>query len=437
MLIASAFQDFCQSIKFVENENWLKRMQQITKKINYKYYGNENNISDHRLRVGSTGRHTATNDVSDYDILFNLPWSTYKKFNSHKHGQSDLLQEIKNCVKESYYNTEIRGDGQVVDVKFNDGLIEIIPGFKNDDGSFQYPDTHQGGSWRKTNPLPEKKFCKLDDHASNGTFRDLTRMIRVWKNHKGFIFKGLLIDTLVHNFYIENKDWINDCTYANYPLLMKKLYMYLSKQSTTQGCWFALGSQQRVDNQEDTHFISKAKSASDKLSSINLNNDNDVFKIFRELFGNKFNVVIKKSRSEVDEQFATSYFKAVDIQGTFDISCTVSKSGFRGHSIEFFKKKYHHLLKLSKLIFEVENINLPPKYAVENVNYYWKIRNYGDEARNSNCLRGEIRKGSKQHKETTKYANLGHYVECFMVVNNVVIARSKINVPIGRDSHAK
>lgn len=258
MSVSSVFQEFCQSIKLVDKVTWTNRFKRITKKINEKYYDNPDDDSNHRLRVGSTGRYTATSDASDYDIILELPWETYDRFNSHEHGQSDLLQEVKSCIKETYSKTDISADGQVVDVNFNDGLIEVVPGFENHDKSFQYPDTHNGGSWKTTNPRPEKEQCKNDNDNSSGTFRDLSRMIRVWKNHQGFVFQGILIDTLVHNFYKENEDDVNNSSYSGYPQLMYDLFQYLSEQDLEQTTWHALGSNQEIKC-KDNHFIKKGR----------------------------------------------------------------------------------------------------------------------------------------------------------------------------------
>lgn len=53
---------------------------------------------------------------------------------------------------------------------------------------------------KKINPRPEKQKIKDNDLNTDGTFRDCARMIRVWKNHDGFVFNGLLIDTLIGKF---------------------------------------------------------------------------------------------------------------------------------------------------------------------------------------------------------------------------------------------
>ncbi|MBA2913643.1 SMODS domain-containing nucleotidyltransferase [Limosilactobacillus frumenti] len=430
MSISNTFKEFCQSIKLVDKDTWISRFKRITKKINEKYYDNPDDDVNHRLRVGSTGRYTATNDASDYDVLYHLPWSTYDKFDSHEHGQSDLLQEVKNCIKDTYSKTDISADGQVVDVNFHDGLIEIVPGFENCDKSFQYPDTHKGGSWKKTNPRPEKDQCSSDDNISTGTFRDLARMIRVWKNHKGFVFQGILIDTLVHNFYKENEDEVNNYSYSNYPQLMYDLFQYLSEQDSEQIIWHALGSNQEIKC-KDNHFIKKAKDAVNDLDEIDLNNEDEVLDAFKSLFGYRFSRVANNSNASSNEEFASAFFRSIDIRGTFDIKCVVKRKGFMNHGIAFFKHNFSALFKSSQLVFSIENEDFPEKYEKSKITYYWKVRNYGTEARAAECLRGRIIKGERIHTETTKYTNMYHYVECYAVVDNIVIARAKVVVPIG------
>lgn len=78
--------------------------------------------------------------------------------------------------------------------------MELVPGFKQSDDSFKYPDTHDGGKWKITNPLPEIKQSKTSDNQTNGNFRYIANMLRSWKNKQGFKFGGLLIDTLSFNF---------------------------------------------------------------------------------------------------------------------------------------------------------------------------------------------------------------------------------------------
>lgn len=68
--------------------------------------------------------------------------------------------------------------------------------------------------------------------------------------------------------------------------------------------------------------------------------------------------------------------------------------------------------------------NVPKPYTV-----YWKVRNGGEEAKRLQALRGEISRdeGSLQKTETTSYIG-HHYVECYIVKDNVVVSRDRQHV---------
>lgn len=107
------------------------RYKTITKAINKEFW-NSISETDHSRYVGSYGRGTAIN-VSDLDILVELPYEEYEHFKSLTYnGPSRLLQAIKKAIQETYPRTEVHGDGQVVVVSFSDGMrFEVLPAFKN------------------------------------------------------------------------------------------------------------------------------------------------------------------------------------------------------------------------------------------------------------------------------------------------------------------
>ena len=61
----------------------------------------------------------------------------------------------------------------------------------------------------------------------------------------------------------------------------------------------------------------------------------------------------------------------------------------------------------------------------------WKVLNVGDEARRRNMIRGQIVSdgGYCTKKETTDFRG-DHVVECYVIKNEVVVARAQIEVPI-------
>lgn len=202
-MLKSEFENFCENIKLNNKEDIENTVSEIAKKLNRHYY-NIDDSKEHMYIVGSVGRTTAIKNVSDIDIIFDLPEDVYSRINDNEgNKQSQLLQEVKNVLLERYPKTDLRGDGQVVVIKFTKYTIELVPGFKQEDESFKYPDTNDGGSWKSTKPILEINKCKKLDYETNGNFSNICHMLRVWKNNIGLVFKGLLIDTLVNDFFNE------------------------------------------------------------------------------------------------------------------------------------------------------------------------------------------------------------------------------------------
>ena len=98
--------------------------------------------------------------------MIELPDREYSYFaNSYGNGPSRLLQAVKNAILNTYPATDIRGDGQVVVVRFSDNMkFEVLPAFilRNLWGTtmYRYPDSHMGGNWMTTNPKAEQDSMK-------------------------------------------------------------------------------------------------------------------------------------------------------------------------------------------------------------------------------------------------------------------------------------
>lgn len=184
-----------------------KRYKTITKAINGDFWYS-NSETNHSRYVGSYGRGTAIN-VSDLDVLFELPNSEYEHFKSLSgNGPSRLLQAVKSAIKDTYTRTDIHGDGQVVVVNFSDGMkFEILPAFRrldywgNWDGTYLYPDSNMGGNWLSTQPLAEQNaMAKKNGYwYSNGLLFDTCKHIRYVRAEEfsSYHLSGILIDSFV------------------------------------------------------------------------------------------------------------------------------------------------------------------------------------------------------------------------------------------------
>lgn len=259
MSVSQKFKDFIDNLKIENRDTISDRYKNITKRLNKDFWDSESQIL-HSLYLGSYGRGTAIKRISDIDMAFILPYSVYEKYDDYKsNGQSALLQEVKDSILKTYSTTEVGGDGQVVVVEFTDMIFEVLPCFENEDDSFTYPDSNNGGSWETCNPRAEIEA--INDYASEygNKVKDLAKMARSWREENNVPISGILIDTLVMNFI---KGWqYNDKSYLYYDLMTRDFMEYLSEQEDKQ-YWLAKGSNRKVER--TGNFEAKAKKAYNK-----------------------------------------------------------------------------------------------------------------------------------------------------------------------------
>ncbi len=290
MSVSDYFSTFCSNLRMTSDtvSTIQYRYHQITKRINLDYW---NSLSEtaHSLYVGSYGRGTEI-WTSDIDIIVQLPDSTYEKFNAYKsNGQSALLQEVKRVLQKTYSTSYVKGDGQVIGINFSDGInFEIVPAFINENGSYTYPDSNNGGSWRITDPKKEIDAMDRRNNDTNKNLKRLCRMVRAWKGNCDVPMSGILIDTLAYKFI---NDWdYKDKSYLYYDYMSRDFFEYLKELDEDQFYWLAPGSQRYVWKNGDFH--KKAKDAyNNAVSAILYETENYSYSSkqkWREIYGTKF-----------------------------------------------------------------------------------------------------------------------------------------------------
>lgn len=244
MGIGEDFKTFCSSLTVTNKSDISLRYQAITRRLNIDFWSTDSSTS-HSLYIGSYGRGTAIRYFHDLDVLFEIPISEFGRYNDYVgNGQSALLQAVKNSIKTTYSSTDVGGDGQVVVVNFSDGMrFEILPAFKVSDG-YVYANSHNGGSWKSTNPFAEMDAINYTDSICNANLKQLCRMARAWRREWDVPIGGLLIDTLANNF-IKNWEYRTN-SYVYYDWLSRDFFEYLSIQDRQQQYWLAPGSNQFV-----------------------------------------------------------------------------------------------------------------------------------------------------------------------------------------------
>ena len=245
MGVGDWFKNFCSNLRVQDGASISTRYKAITRRLNTDFW-TTNSETSHSLYVGSYGRNTAINGFSDLDMVFELPSSLYFQYDKYLgNGQSALLQAVRNAMQKTYSTSHIGGDGQVVVINFTDGItFEVVPVFTNKAGSYTYPDSNGGGSWRTTDPRAEIEAIRNRNNACNENLIPLCRMMRAWKRKWEVPIGGLLIDTLAYQFI---EGWLHrDKSHVYYDFMCRDFFRNMADQDRNKEYWRAPGSGQYV-----------------------------------------------------------------------------------------------------------------------------------------------------------------------------------------------
>jgi|OM-RGC.v1.002853006 hypothetical protein len=422
--VNNQFKIFNESIRLTTNqENDAKiKYDGVAKTLHNYYYTNAYNGSS-KFLFGSYKKKTNIRPftaLQDVDLIFKMPSSEFTKYDNYtSNGQSALLTKIKDILKDTYTTTDtIKGWGKVVLVKFaeNTHNIEVLPAWENENGTFTIPNTENGGSWEEFNPRNDLNIFSTSNNLTAGTTSKLTRMIKSWKrNTSSLKIKSFELENYIIDFLSENNDEdLNDSE------LIRSFFEYL------------------IDNVDENNksFVQSALNRSNK--AIDFESKGRYYKSceeWRKIFGKKFpkwkDSIRFKSLDE-DYSFSEEYIEdlftqKLDPNYKLKIGCTVTQKGFQQKTplLELLKK--YILIPQKRLEFYIQNNTVPKPYSV-----YWKVRNFGIEAKND--LRGEITldDGSETKIENTRYKG-EHYVECYIIKDGICVARERVDIPISKE----
>lgn len=412
------FSVFLDNLKIKKKDTISSRYGSITKNLNEKFRNLENDKKSYSLQAGSYGRYSGIQGISDLDMLYILPpssWPIYRK------DPAKALDHAKDAICKTYKTSKVRKDRNVVVVEMQDFTFEVVPVFEWN-GIFKYPDTYTGGSWRKCDTRAELKTFKDLNKERKDNLRKLAKMIRAWKFRNNIQMSGFLIDTLCYNFFNGNNLYDNT-SFGGFDKMLAGFFAFLSKEPV-KDFYYAFGSNSRV-------YVRKAfqNDAGTALDNVNQaiqaranGHEEKCNQLYKSVFGTKFPNREAKQVSAINEQFIEELFD-MDITNQIVIDCEV-KSDLITKMLS--KLGGARIQPERKLHFFIKQTDIVEDYEVK-----WKVRNYGLIADRDKNHRGNIMNdnGSKTLVETSSFYG-DHTVECYAISNNTVIARHQITVPI-------
>jgi Second Messenger Oligonucleotide or Dinucleotide Synthetase domain len=197
--VRSRFERFLENLRITADqaEDGEKKRESVVGLLNRTYWDNPSATANHVL-IGSWGKATRVRPPRDIDLLFLPPVDLLYEFDRRAgNKQSQLLQDVAEALRNSYPQTVIRGDGQVVLVGFNTYQIEVAPAFHCKEGGFLICDTNNGGRWKHVDPEGEIAALDAADRQHNGNVRKLTRIMKQWQRYCDVPIKSFQLEALV------------------------------------------------------------------------------------------------------------------------------------------------------------------------------------------------------------------------------------------------
>ncbi|MEN4545907.1 nucleotide-binding domain-containing protein [Pantoea agglomerans] len=435
------FREFLENLK-IDTKQAKKvsyHYRKITKSLNLSVRGNDSRIAN-RLKVGSVGRHTAIKGISDLDMLYIMPAGHFAYYDKKQNGQSALLTDIRDVLAKEYPDQTVKKDRLVVQVIFKHFHVEVQPVFRQDDGSFKYPESYYGGSWKITKPVQEIAAMTSFSRDKSKNLRKLCKMVRAWKNRKGVNMGGLLIDTLVYRFLSSTSE--HDSTGSgSLGYLARDFFRFLSNEERKER-YHALGSGQYV--RVYSPWFGRAAEEAHKLCCEAIKaegaaGENDKWrKVFGRAFprrktdlseariGNESFTSDSASWNDTEEFIEDKF--PIDIRHHIELDCTVTQDGFRSQTLRNILLNGFKLSPRKTLLFSIDmqSMSVEAPYTI-----LWKVLNVGSEARRKNMIRGQLvtDAGYGTKRESTDFSG-DHIVECYVIKDEVVVGRAEIEVPI-------
>lgn len=139
-------------------------------------------------------------------------------------------------------------------------------------------------------------------------------------------------------------------------------------------------------------------------------------------------LVVKKTISPFveTEQFIEDLYP-VNLIYSCQVVCNVIGNGWRPKPISVLLNMYKNFLPHNfEIRCKMSYTNCPYPYKV-----FWKVKNVGPEAERRNQVRGQIAEGGTEIVEHSNFFG-NHYIECYIVKDSICVARTRIDISIGR-----
>ncbi len=374
------------------------------------------------------------NDSHDYDIDVAIV------FDEDNIGDDTGTTTIKHVVVDALkrkckqFNTEPEQKTNCVRIQYSDGYHIDFAIYKKADDTYY----HAGSEWHKRDPMAINNWFSDEVKSKGEKLRQVVRLSKMFcKSRNSWCMPGGLIQSVLCVECFEDYDRLDECFYYTMLNVLNRLETSIEVYNPTDA------SQSLLLVQDDREKMENWKTRlSEKLSKLDTIKKSDctkkqAFDCWHTFFNHDFWQYVNESETNNYANIMKNYSPApgeefieekypVDICYNAKIDCNIETNGFKAILLSAFLRTGKWLPHNRDLTFYCDT-NTPKPYDV-----LWKIRNVGPEAEKRMMTRGEIIKSNREHNrhyERTDFYG-PHFVECYIIKNNICVAKARISVPI-------
>ena len=181
--------------------------------------------------TGSYSRSTmiAPLKEADIDIFVVLDSKYFYNYeNGQNGGQAGLLDLVKRTLRKTYTRTpDISRNGQAVTIRFEDFIVDVVPGFNRKGGGYLIPNSITQ-RWIPTDPKKHVDIFSTANSKHNGNLVPLIKMIKGWNKNSDKYFRSFHLEVIA-------LQTLNGVTITDFPsgirYFFEKARSYITKQN--------------------------------------------------------------------------------------------------------------------------------------------------------------------------------------------------------------
>jgi len=135
---------------------------------------------------------------------------------------------VKRTLRKTYTRTpDISRNGQAVTIRFDDFMVDVVPGFHRKGGGYLIPNSI-AQNWISTDPKKHVEIFSSANSAHNGNLVPLIKMIKGWNKNSGKYFRSFHLEVMALQI-------LNGVNISNFPsgvrFFFEKARFYVTKQN--------------------------------------------------------------------------------------------------------------------------------------------------------------------------------------------------------------